>query len=63
MTSDELRKALKRAYSLGQTYWSQADSEYSSHWRKADVTQATFDELVETTVASFEAQGEKHDQA
>lgn len=63
MTSDELRKALKRAYSLGQTYWSQADSEYHSDWKRADVTAATFNEFVETTVASFEAQGEKHDPA
>lgn len=61
MTSDELRKALKRAYNLGQTYWSQADSEYRSDWKKSDVTQAKFNELVEVTVASFEAQGEKHD--
>ncbi len=63
MTSDELRGALKRAFQLGQNYWSWADSEYSSHWKKADVAKANFDELVETTVASFEVQGEKHDPA
>lgn len=54
MTSEELRAALKRAYNLGQTYWQQADSEYSSHWKKADVTAATFRQLVEDTVSSFE---------
>lgn len=36
---------LKRAFSLGQTYWQQADSEYTSHHRKADVTRQKFDEL------------------
>lgn len=54
MTSEELRAALKRAYNLGQTYWQQADSEYSSHWKKADVTAATFRQLVDDTVTSFE---------
>jgi hypothetical protein len=54
MTSEELRAALKRAYNLGQTYWQQADSEYSSHWKKADVTQATFRQLVDDTLATFE---------
>lgn len=54
MTSEELRAALKRAYNLGQTYWQQADSEYSSQWKKADATQATFRQLVEDTVSAFE---------
>jgi hypothetical protein len=54
MGSEELRAALKRAYNLGQTYWQQADSEYSSHWKKAEVTQATFRQLVDDTVAAFE---------
>lgn len=54
MTSEELRAALKRAYSLGQTYWQQADSHYSSQWSKSDVTMATFRQLVEDTVSSFE---------
>jgi hypothetical protein len=56
MTSVELRAALKRAYYLGQTYWQQADSEYQSQWKKADVTQESFRQLVEDTVASFEEQ-------
>ena len=40
-----LRKAMERAFHLGQTYWQQADSEYTSHHRKADVTRQKFDEL------------------
>lgn len=54
MTVEELRAALGRAFILGQTYWQQADSEYSSHWKKADVTHAEFKKLVEDTVTSFE---------
>ena len=56
MTSEELRAALKRAYRLGQNYWAQADSDYTSHWKKAEVTQATFEQLVEDTVSAFEEQ-------
>ncbi len=56
MTSEELRAALKRAYRLGQNYWSQADSDYTSQWKKAEVTQATFEQLVEDTVSAFEEQ-------
>jgi len=54
MTSEELRAALKRAYILGQTYCQQADSDYSSHWKKAEVTQAAFNQLVDDTLALFE---------
>jgi hypothetical protein len=53
MTNEELRNAMKRAYYLGQTYWQQADSEYSSHWKKADVTANTFRQLVDDTVAKL----------
>jgi hypothetical protein len=35
---------------LGQNYWSWADSEYSSHWKKADAAKAEFDKLVEDTL-------------
>ena len=52
-TADLVSKALRRAWQLGQTYWEQADSEYQSHWKKADVTQATFDQLVEDTRAAI----------
>ena len=54
MNSEELRAALKRAYNLGQTYGEQADSEYRSQWKKADVTAASFRQLVDDTVAAFE---------
>ena len=48
-----MRSALKRAFSLGQTYWQQADSEYYSHWKKADVTESIFKQLVEDTLAAI----------
>ena len=52
-TADLVSKALRRAWLLGQTYWQQADSEYPSQWKKADVTQATFNQLVEDTRAAL----------
>ena len=45
-TKATIVKAFKQAYSLGQTYWAQADSDYSSQWKKADATEAKFDTLV-----------------
>jgi hypothetical protein len=54
MSSEEIRAALRLAYNLGQTYWQQADSEYTSQWKKADATSAKFRQLVEDTVALFE---------
>jgi hypothetical protein len=54
MSSEEIRAALKLAFNLGQTYWQQADSDYTSNWKKADVTHAKFRQLVEDTVASFD---------
>lgn len=47
-------KALVRAYSLGQTYWQQADSDYISHNRKSDETQARFDAMRAETVAALD---------
>lgn len=52
---DLVSKALRRAWQLGQTYWQQADSEYFSQHKKADVTQARFDELIEETRAAIAA--------
>lgn len=52
---DLLDRALGRAYSLGQTYWMQADSESYSQNRKADETQAKFDGMRAETVAKFVA--------
>lgn len=54
MSSEEIRAALRLAFNLGQTYWQQADSDYTSHWKKADVTLAKFKQLVEDTVSSFD---------
>jgi hypothetical protein len=53
LSADDLRKALRRAFSLGQTYWQQADSEYASQHRRADETQAKFMALIEETVGSL----------
>ena len=50
---DTVSKALRRAWQLGQTYWQQADSEYTSQHRKADETQGKFDALVEETRAAL----------
>lgn len=54
--TDPLRIALRRAYSLGQTYWQQADSESYSQNRKSDETQRKFEALVEETIAALAAQ-------
>ena len=56
MTEQQLaamRQALRKAFNLGSTYWQQADSEYTSQWKKADVTLASFNELVETTITAL----------
>lgn len=51
--ADLVSKALSKAWQLGQTYWQQADSEYTSHYRKADETQAKFQALVDETRAAI----------
>ena len=48
-TEQTVTDALRRAFSLGQIYWQQADSEYTSQHRKADATRAKFQELCERT--------------
>ncbi len=56
MTEEQIavvRDALSQAWRLGQTYWDQADSEYSSQWKKADVTRAKYDQLVEDTIEAL----------
>lgn len=50
---DIASKALRKAWQLGQTYWQQADSEYTSQHRKADETQAKFQQLVDDTRESI----------
>jgi 2-polyprenyl-6-methoxyphenol hydroxylase-like FAD-dependent oxidoreductase len=54
MTQEQtLRAALGRAYSLGQIYWQQADSESYLQNKKADATDAKFKQLVEESVAAL----------
>jgi hypothetical protein len=42
-----IEMALRKAFQLGQRYWS---CEYSSHRKKADATKAEFDQLVQDTI-------------
>jgi hypothetical protein len=49
----ELRAALRRAFSLGQTYWQQADSESYHQNAKSDDTLAAFNTLVSETQTAF----------
>ena len=59
---DLVSKAMRRSWQLGQTYWQQADSDYTSHWKKADETQAKFQHLVdETRAAIAKATGASHE--
>lgn len=53
--ADLVSKVMRKAWHLGQTYWQQTDSEYMSHWKKADATQAKFGELVDSTVDAIRA--------
>jgi hypothetical protein len=53
MNEEIIRVALRRAFSLGQTYWQQADSDSMSQWKKSDLTAAKFKELVEETCSEF----------
>lgn len=48
--TEALKLALKKAFDLGKRYWQQADSDFTSQWRKADVTLASFNQLVEDTI-------------
>ena len=48
--------ALRKAWQLGQTYWQQADSEYTSHHAKADVTQQKFKTLCDETSAAMKGE-------
>lgn len=53
-----IQTALMRAYYLGQTYWQQADSEFTSEHKKADATQRAVKKLVDETCQAIE-QAEK----
>ena len=45
-----IEKALRRAFSLGQTYWQQADSESYSQNKKSEDTYLKFQSLVAETI-------------
>ena len=47
--ADLVRKALRRAWELGQTYWQQADSESLKQQAKSDQTREAFNALIEET--------------
>lgn len=53
--ADSVKDALRRAFYLGQTYWQQADSEYTSQHKKADETRAKYEALVEETMSTLAA--------
>lgn len=53
--AETITKALRRAYSLGQTYWSQADSESYAQNRRADETAAKFQTLIAETMSALPA--------
>jgi hypothetical protein len=53
MNEETLKLALHKAFDLGSKYWQQADSEYSSEWKKADETKARLDQLVEETITAI----------
>ena len=48
-TPREHADSLRRAFSLGKTYWQQAHSDFISQHVKADATRAKFQELCERT--------------
>lgn len=52
---DAVSKAMRRAWSLGQLYFQQADSEYWSQNKKSDETQGKFIALVDETRAAIES--------
>lgn len=56
LTPEALTAALRRAYSLGQIYWQQVDSDRASQHRKADETEARFRALVAEMVAALDRQ-------
>ena len=57
-TLDELSKMLSRAFSLGQTYWQQADSESYSQNRKSDATLEKFRAMQDGFLPAIVAYGD-----
>ena len=54
MEADErqsvIEKALRRAFIIGQNYWSNADSESRSAWKRADKNKEEFELLIKETI-------------
>jgi hypothetical protein len=53
--TEKVRRAMIRAYGFGQTWWQQADSEYASENKRADVTAGRFIELTDELCAAIPA--------
>jgi hypothetical protein len=51
--ADIVSNALRKAWGLGQKYWQQADSEYTTQHRKSEKTQENFMNLVDDTRESI----------
>lgn len=51
--NDVVHKALRKAYQLGQQYWQYADSDRISDYKKADVTEDKFRQLVLDTLTAI----------
>jgi hypothetical protein len=54
--ADATEKALRRAFELGHRHWRDSDSESFAANRRADVTRATFEQLVANTVLASQAE-------
>jgi hypothetical protein len=54
LDSEGLEKALRSAFSLGQTYWDQADSEALSQQIKSGKTLIKFHKLLAECLSKFE---------
>ena len=59
MTKEELEKALIKAWQMGRNYQSLSDSDYTTHWKMADVVREQFDQLVEEAVGKVQEQAEQ----
>jgi hypothetical protein len=57
--ASELESALKKAFNLGQTYFQQADSDYFSQNRKADITYQKFKDLITITLQTENSHASK----
>lgn len=54
LTDERITKALRRAFSLGQTYWQQADSDSYKQNAKSDETRQKFETLIVETLFGWQ---------